>query len=137
MPHQRPAGGTGRDRSPSPSRVMMPTVNYPIPRPNACPLHKAWGTYSLYPSVQVQSPICTCSAGLPTRALWSKVKLDRHSLTWFGWVWTEKGEVQRGKLTVLLGKVRGSFIGKGALELGHCRMHRSQWLCLQNMEPRR
>lgn len=46
-------------------------------------------------------------------------------LTWSGQGWMERGGAQRGKLRTLLGKVRDSFMEKGALELGLCRMNRS------------
>lgn len=68
-------------------------------------------------SFHVQSPVCTWSPGLHLSA-WSKMELDTDNLTWFGQGWTERRAAQSGKLRVLVGKIRESFIKKEALELG-------------------
>lgn len=86
------------------------TVNHLIRRPITT-LIPALGSF------YVQSPVCTWSPGLHLSA-WSKMELDTDNLTWFGQGWMERRAAQRGKLRVLLGKIRESFIKKEALELG-------------------
>lgn len=66
----------------------------------------------------------------------SEIDLDADILTWSGQGWTEGGRAQRGKLRVLLGKVRESSMGKGALELGFRRMVGVPWLWFQSVERR-